>query len=97
VAISPRFGGEIGVVGYSVDRAGDWRKNYRRWTPITGYEFNGRYYPNPGPGGRAVQLYRFQGEYFLPPTDREWVGFDKRFDYKHGPSDDDRHRVRDRP
>jgi hypothetical protein len=97
VVVSARFGGELGVFGYSADRAGDWHRNYRRWTPVTVYEFNGRYYPNPGPGGRAVQLYRYQGEYFLPPTDREWVGFDKRFDYKHAPSDDDRHRVRDRP
>jgi hypothetical protein len=97
VAVSPRFGAEIGVVGYSADRAGDWRRNYRRWTPVTVYELNGRYYPNPGPGARPVQLYRYQGEYFLPPTDREWIGFDKRFDYKHAPSDDDRHRVRDRP
>ncbi|HXD23084.1 MAG TPA: hypothetical protein VN613_06980 [Gemmatimonadaceae bacterium] len=97
VVVSPRFGVELGVVGYSVERAGDWRHNYRRWTPVTVYEFNGRYYPNPGPGARPVQIYRFQGEYFLPPADREWVGFDRRFDYKHAPSDDDRHRVRDRP
>jgi hypothetical protein len=97
VVVSPRFGAELGVFGYSAERAGDWHRSYRRWTPVTVYEFHGRYFPNPGPGARAVQIYRFQGEYFLPPTDREWVGYDKRFDYKHAPSDDDRRRVRDRP
>lgn len=97
VVVSPRFGVEVGVVGYTAERAGDWRKSYRRWTPVTVYEYHGHYYPNPGPGARAVQIYRFQNEYFLPPADREWVGFDKRFDYKHAPSDDDRHRVRERP
>lgn len=97
VVVGPRFGVELGVVGYTAERAGDWRRNYRRWTPVTVYEFRGHYYSHAGPGARAVQVYRFEGEYFLPPTDREWVGFDKRFDYKHAPSDDDRHRVRDRP
>jgi hypothetical protein len=97
VVASPRFGAELGVFGYSAERAGDWHRNYRRWTPVTVYEANGHYYPNPGPGARPVQIYRYQGEYFLPPGDREWVGFDKRFDYKHAPTDDDRHRVRDRP
>jgi hypothetical protein len=97
VVVAPRFGAEIGVLGYSAERAGDWRRSYRHWTPVTVYEFNGRYYPNPGPGARAVQIYRFGDEYFMPPADREWVGFDRRFDYKHAPVEEDRRRVREKP
>jgi hypothetical protein len=97
VAVAPRFGVELGVVGYSADRAGDWHTNYKRWTPVTVYELNGRYYPNSGPGARPVQIYRYQDEYFLPPRDHAWMGFDKRFDYKHVPTDDDWRRVREHP
>jgi hypothetical protein len=97
VAVDRRFGAEIGVFGFSPERAGDWRRNYKRWTPVTVYEFKGRYYQHGGPGARAVQIYNYHDEYFLPPADREWMGFDKRFDYKHVPSDDDRHRIRERP
>jgi len=97
VAVSARLGSEIGVLGYSSDRAGEWRRSYRRWTPTTVYEFNGRYFPNSGPGTRAVQIYRYKDEYFLPPQDQAWVGYDKRFDYSHKPSDDDQRRGRARP
>jgi hypothetical protein len=95
--VDRRFGAEIGVLGYSSERAGDWRKNYKRWTPTTVYEFNGHYYQNDGPGSRAVQIYRYQNEYFLPPQDRDWVGHDKRFDYSHQPNDADHSRGRGRP
>jgi hypothetical protein len=46
---------------------------------------------------RAVAMYRYRDEYFLPPTDKAWVGSDRRFDNKHRPNDDDHDRVRDRP
>jgi hypothetical protein len=98
VAVDPRLGGEIGVLAYSSDRAGDWRRNYRRWTPVTVYEVNGRYYPNNVPGARAVGIYRYQNEYFLPPEDAGWGnGFDKRFNYNRRPNSDDQGRVRQRP
>jgi hypothetical protein len=42
-------------------------------------------------------MYRYRDEYFLPPTDKAWVGSDRRFDNKHRPNDDDHDRVRDRP
>jgi hypothetical protein len=96
-AVDPRLGREIGVLGYSSERAGDWRRNYRRWTPITLYEVNGRYYPHNGAGARRVAMYRYRDEYFLPPTDQAWVSSDRRFDYKHQPTEDDHGRVRDRP
>jgi hypothetical protein len=92
-----RLGAEIGVFGYTPDRAGDWHRNYRNWTPTTVYEFNGRYYQHAAPGARAVQIYRYQNEYFLPPRDGEWVNRDKRFDYGHRPSDEDYKRAHERP
>jgi len=92
--IDPRLGAEIGVVDFSPERAGDWRRNYRRWTPVTLYEFRGRYYPNTAPGARPVAMYRFQNEYFLPPRDQAWVGFDRRFNYQYQPTQEDRGRVR---
>ena len=95
--VSPRFGAEIGVLSYSSERAGDWRRNYKRWSPVTVYEFGGRYYQNMGPGGRPVQIYRYKNEYFLPPQDHDWVGFDKRYNYERQPTDDDQHRGRGRP
>ncbi len=95
--IDPRLGAEVGVLGYSADRAGDWRRNARRWTPVTLYESNGRYYSKNAPGARAVAMYRYQNEYFLPPADQAWVGTDKRYNYNHQPNAQDRSRVRDRP
>ena len=92
-----RLGAELGVLAYSPERAGDWHRSYRRWTPTTVYEVNGHYYQNNAPGARAVQIYRYQNEYFLPPRDREFEGFDKRYDYGHKPNDDDHNRGRGRP
>ena len=97
VEIDPRLGDEIGVLAYSADRAGDWRRNYKRWTPVTVYEVNGHYYPNNGRDARAVTIYRYRSEYFLPPRDQAWVNFDKRFDYKNQPNEDDHGRARGRP
>jgi hypothetical protein len=97
VKVDAAFGEEVGVFGFSAERAGDWHKNYRRWTPITVYEFHGRYFRHPGPGARPVQIYSYHDELFLPPVDREWIGFDKRFDYAHAPNDEDRRRIHDHP
>jgi hypothetical protein len=97
VAVDSRLGNEIGVLAYSADRAGDWRRNYRRWTPVTVYEVNGRYYPNNVPGTRAVAIYRYQNEYFLPPQDQAFNNFDKRYAYNRRPNGDDQGRVRPYP
>ena len=93
----PRLGAEIGVLAYSRERAGDWRTNLRSWNRVTLYELNGRYYPRQAAGTRPVEMYRYRSEYFLPPTDQGWVGFDKRYNYNHQPNSADRGRVRDRP
>lgn len=97
VVVDHRLGEEIAVWAYSPERAGAWRKNYLRWTPVTVYEYQGRYYPNRIAGTRAVQLYRYRDEYFLPPHQASWIGVDKRYDYKLQPNEDDRERVRTHP
>jgi hypothetical protein len=91
------LGAEIGVLGYQAERAGDWLTSYKRWTPTMVYEVNGHYYQHSAPGARPVQIYRYRDEYFLPPRDDKWVGHDRRFDYKHAPTDDDHSRGRGRP
>jgi hypothetical protein len=80
-----RLGPEIGVIRYSAQRAGNGRKNYKRWTPVTVYEVKGRYYPNNGAGARAVTIYRYKDQYFLPPRDDQWVSRDKRADIGNQP------------
>jgi hypothetical protein len=95
IPVDPRH--EIGLLAYSPERAGDWRANVRRWSPITVYESHGRYFSNNVAGSRSVAVYRYHDEYFLPPRDQAWVGFDKRFDYSRQPSTDDYGRVRIRP
>jgi hypothetical protein len=95
--VDARFGAELGVLSFSAERAGDWHRNYKQWSPVTVYEHDGHYYPHNAPGARAVQIYRYQNEYFFPPQDHDWVGFDKRFNYTRRPNDDDFRRGRDRP
>ncbi len=95
--VDPRLGPEIGVLGYEEERTGAWRTNFLRWTPVTVYEMNGRYYRNGVGNARAVSVYRYRDEYFLPPTDEQWNGHDPRFDYRRQPTNDDRTRVRPRP
>ena len=93
----PRLGPEVGVLAYSPRRGGDWRRNVRRWTPVTLYKVRGRYFLKNGTGARPVAMYRYRDEYFLPPNDQGWVGSDRRFDYNNRPDEDDRGRVRDQP
>ena len=95
--VDARYGTEIGVMGYSQERAGDWRTNTRRWTPVTLYEVNGRYFTNRVGNARPVSMYRYQNEYFLPPSDQGWVNSDRRFNYANQPNDQDRQRARIRP
>jgi hypothetical protein len=95
--VDPRLGAEIGVLGFSEERAGPWRRNMRRWTPVTVYEVNGHYYPNNVGTTRAVDVYRYRSEYFLPPTDDQWTGRDSRYNKQNQPRDDDRTRARPRP
>ena len=75
---------------------GDWRYNYRSWSPVVIYEYDGRYYPNRFRGSRAVQVYRNRSGYFLPPRDRGWDRADRRFDHRRRPNNSDYQRARPR-
>lgn len=96
VSVSVNLGPEISIFAYSQPHYGDWRTSYRLWTPVTIYDFNGHYYRKSRKGARAVVVYTRNGEYFLPPQDKGWVGFDKRYNYKRQPDDRDRGRAKDK-
>ena len=80
---------DLAVTVYSPQVQGDWRTDYMRWDPVTVYARDGRYYPTAVPGGRAVVLYRWQGQYFLPPRDQGWNNIDRRYNYTMRPTDED--------
>ena len=82
VTIGAKLGPEIGVFAYTPERLGDWRGNYQKWTPVTLYDINGHYYRTQASGARPVWLYRYGDQYFLPPRDQGWRGFDKRFEHE---------------
>jgi hypothetical protein len=63
---------------------------------VTLYFFNGQYYRNSVRDARPVVVYSRHNEYFMPPTDRAWVGSDQRYDYKHQPDRKDRRRAKDK-
>lgn len=57
VRFGTRLGPDIGVYAYSPERNGDWQRNYRKWSPVTLYDINGRYYRHYVEGSRAVAVY----------------------------------------
>jgi hypothetical protein len=84
--VAHSHGPELMVYAYSSSFYGDWRAHYMGWTPVTIYYFEGRYYSRPIPRARTVIVYRRGGDYFFPPRDRAWRGFDRRYDYSRAPS-----------
>ncbi|HUX34082.1 MAG TPA: hypothetical protein VMV51_09420 [Gemmatimonadaceae bacterium] len=97
VSVSISLGAQLGppmpVFAYSPARYGPWRAEYGRWAPVVVYEMNGRYYHHRARGARAIEVYAYGGDYFLPPRDAAWVGFDRRYDYDERPGRDDFVRV----
>ena len=93
VGISVKLGNAHVVAAYNPSRQGDWHTAYTEWQPTTLYYYKGQYYDHSAKGARAVEVYRKNDEYFLPPHDKKWVGFDKRFDYKHRPNSGDYKRI----
>ena len=93
VSLSKRLGPEVSLAAYSPAIHGEWKTSYRHWTPVTLYEYGGRYYHHSVSGARAVGMYSHNNQVFLPPTDRAWLGYDRRYNYKRVPNDDDRGRV----
>lgn len=93
VTIGKRLGPAFSVFAYSPTAFGNWQTSYRQWTPVTIYVVNGQYYHHSVKGARAIMVYKRNGEYFLPPQDKAWVGRDKRYNYARQPNDDDRGRA----
>jgi hypothetical protein len=85
ISVGANLGPPIPIYAYSQHRYGDWRANYLNWSPVTVYEVNGRYYRHSERGAREVIVYSDHGQYFFPPQDGAWSGFDKRVDYRHRP------------
>ena len=88
--------GVVEIYDYSPDYYGDWRYNYRSWSPVIIYEYNGRYYPNRFRDARPLQVYRDRSGYFLPPRDRDWSRAERRFDPRRRPTEEDYRRARPR-
>jgi len=86
----------VEIYDYSPDYYGDWRYNYRRWSPVVIYESNGRYYRKRFRGARPLQVYRNRSGYFLPPRDRDWNRAERRFDPRRRPTEGDYRRARPR-
>jgi hypothetical protein len=97
VSVEFQLGPERSVDMYSRERHGDWHNNLEQWQPVTLFVVDGRFYERESRGARAVVVYRRNNDYFLPPQEKEWVGKDKRYDYKHMPKDEDYGRKGGRP
>jgi len=94
VNITVRLGNPVVFTQYSPEVYGDWHTSYRTWQPATLYFYNGHYYSRSVRGARPVQMYRRQGQYFLPPQDPAWNNRgDRRFNYTRKPNDEDRGRA----
>lgn len=89
IRFGTRLGPQVNLTTYSADRYGDWRTGFRRWTPVTLYEVNGRYYRYQVRGARAILVYKYRNDYFLPPQDQGWRNHDRRYNYHRIPSDAD--------
>lgn len=83
------WGHAIAVEPYTADAFGPWRTRYRRWRPVTLYVADGHYYPHYIRGARRVVVYRSGSRYFFPPRDEAWVHFDRRYNYRYRPLDED--------
>ena len=94
VSLGRQLGPEVSIYAYSQPEYGDWRVSYRQWTPVTLYFYDGHYYRKSAKGARAVAVYSRNGEYFMPPEEKAWVGFDKRYNYKRQPVSEDRGRAK---
>jgi hypothetical protein len=90
VSVTLHLGRPVVVTNYAPEVYGDWHTSYRRWSPATVYYYNGQYYPKRVRGARAVQIYRRQNQYFLPPQDPAWANRgDHRYNYSRRPTDED--------
>lgn len=89
IGITAQMGPALDISLYSSNQFGDWHRAYRTWTPVRVYYMNGRYYRRPVRGARLVIVYSDGHHYFFPPRDDGWNHFDRRYDYRYRPTDDD--------
>jgi hypothetical protein len=91
----------VEVREYSSRNHGQWKKEYRKWRPVTLYWVNGRYYERQVRGARAVTVYFYRNQYFFEPRDRDFYRYrdDHRNDRRDDRYDnrDDRNDRRDPP
>lgn len=60
------------VRDYSPRNHGQWRREYRKWRPVTLYYVGGRYYERPFRNARPVAVYHYRNQYFFEPRDRDF-------------------------
>ena len=65
----------VEVRDYSSRNYGQWRKEYRKWRPVTLYWANGRYYERQVRGARPVSVYYYRNQYFFEPRDRDFYRY----------------------
>ncbi|HEY4320852.1 MAG TPA: hypothetical protein VGM77_06670 [Gemmatimonadales bacterium] len=95
---TPRaWGHQIAINPYDQARYGDWHTAYRRWTPVTLYFHDGRYFTARVRGSRPVMVYRSGTQYFFPPRDADFMKRDRRYNHRYAPNDDDYNRPRPTP
>ena len=94
VRAGSQLGPEVALGSYAEVRRGDWHTGYTKWLPVPLYVVNGRFYRRHVRGARPVVVYWYQNEYFLPPQQNAWLGWDKRYDYRRQPLVEDWARVR---
>jgi len=85
---------ELYIYAYSSSMYGAWRTSYLMWTPVTVYYVSGHYYRQPMPRARAVVVYTRGSDFFFPPRERAWRGYDKRFDHSRAPTWSDHRRAK---
>lgn len=91
ITVGAQLGPPVPVYVYSAERYGPWREDWDRWTPVVLFEQDGRFYRRHARGMRAVEVYVYGRDYFLPPQDRDWVGYDRRYDYRLRPGREQGH------
>lgn len=90
----------VEVRDYSSRNHGQWKKEYRKWRPVTLYWVNGRYYERQVRGARAVSVYFYRNQYFFEPRDRDFYRYrddrrNDRYDDRRDDRRDDRYDNRD--
>lgn len=77
---------DVVVREYNARNYGQWKKQFRKWRPVTLYGLGGRYYERPMRGARPITVYYYRDQYFFAPRDRDFARM--RDDHRDGRYDD---------